>query len=84
LVKEFVKPQSLAQSLVYTDEYTIYNRLTHWRYEHTTVCHAEAEYARDGDGDGLCDIHVNTQEGVCSVLPSWLRPHREISHDNLI
>jgi len=70
-------------TLVYTDEYNIYNRLTDWGYSHKTVCHSKGEYARDEDGDGFCEVHVNTQEGIWSVLRSWLRPHRGISQTNM-
>jgi len=70
-------------SLVNTDEYVIYNRLPEWGYEHKTVCHAAGEYARDEDGDGFCEVHVNTIEGFWSLLRSWLRPHRGISQENL-
>src|SRR5215217_7319371 len=31
-------------------------------------CHARGEYARDEDGDGFCEIHVNTMEGTWSLL----------------
>ena len=54
-------------SLVNTDEYVIYNRLPEWGYEHKTVCHAAGEYARDEDGDGFCEVHVNTIEGFWSL-----------------
>ena len=70
-------------SVVYTDEYNIYDRLTEWGYDHRTVCHARAEYARDDDGDGFCEVHVNTLEGFWSLLRSWLRPHRGISQEKL-
>ena len=50
---------------------------------HKTVCHSKGEYARDEDGDGFCEVHVNTQEGIRSVLRSWLRPHRGISQTNM-
>lgn len=70
-------------SLIYTDEYNIYNKLEQWGYEHKTVCHSAGEYARDDDGDGFCEVHVNTQEGIWSVLRSWLRPHRGISQKRL-
>lgn len=33
--------------------------------------------------DGFCDVHVNTMEGVCSLLRSWLRPHRGLSQERL-
>jgi len=70
-------------SLVYTDEYAIYGRLPAWGYQHKTVCHAKGEYARDEDGDGHFEVHVNTIEGFWSLLRSWLRPHRGISQENL-
>ncbi|MCW2240337.1 transposase-like protein [Azospirillum canadense] len=40
-------------------------------------------YARDEDGDGFCEVHVNTIEGLWSLLRSWLRPHRGISQGKL-
>ena len=41
------------------------------------------EYARDDDGDGFCEVHVNTLEGFWSLLRSWLRPHRGIPQESL-
>ncbi|MCP4703183.1 MAG: IS1595 family transposase [candidate division Zixibacteria bacterium] len=68
---------------IYTDEYDIYNRLSDQGYEHKTVCHSRGEYARDEDGDGFHEVHVNTMEGFWSLLRSWLRPHRGISQEKL-
>jgi transposase len=68
---------------IYTDEYDIYCRLDQWGYRHQSVCHGRGEYARDDDGDGFHEVHVNTMEGFWSLLRSWLRPHRGISQDNL-
>jgi len=70
-------------SQVYTDEYAIYARLPAWGFGHKTVCHAAGEYARDEDGDGHHEVHVNTIEGFWSLLRSWLRPHRGISQEAL-
>jgi len=70
-------------SQVYTDEYQIYSRLDEWGYRHETVNHSAGEYARDDDGDGFCEVHVNTMEGVWSLLRSCLRPHRGISKEKL-
>ena len=70
-------------SQVYTDEYDIYNRLNEWGYHRYSVCHSQGEYARDEDGDGFHEIHVNTMEGFWSLLRSWLRPHRGISQESL-
>ncbi len=50
-------------ALVHTDEYGVYARLEGWGYQHKTVCHGRGEYARDEDGDGFCEGHVNTIEG---------------------
>src|SRR6185369_17385544 len=68
---------------VHTDEYDVYARLEEWGYGHKTVCHGRGEYARDEDGDGFCEVHVNTMEGFWSLLRAWLRPHRGISQDKL-
>ncbi|MGR8935800.1 MAG: transposase, partial [Gammaproteobacteria bacterium] len=62
---------------------TIYNALPQWGYRHQSVCHSAGEYARDEDGDGFHEVHVNTMEGFWSLLRSWLRPHRGISQDKL-
>ena len=70
-------------ALVHTDEYKVYARLPAWGYRHVTVCHARGEYARDADGDGVREVHVNTMEGFWSLLRSWLRPHRGISQEKL-
>ena len=79
LIKQTITPGSV----VYTDEYDIYARLTEWGYTHRTVCHAAGEFARDEDGDGFCEVHVNTVERFWSLLRSWLRPHRGISQERL-
>jgi transposase len=78
-----IKATIIPGAVVHTDEYDIYARLTEWGYTHRTVCHAAGEYARDDDGDGFCEVHVNTLEGFWSLLRSWLRPHRGISQGRL-
>jgi transposase len=78
-----IKRSILPGTVVYTDEYDIYARLPGWGYTHRTVCHAAGEFARDDDGDGFCEVHVNTMEGFWSLLRSWLRPHRGLSQERL-
>ena len=78
LIRKFVKPESI----VYTDEYNIYNWLSS-DYTHKTVNHGAGEYARDEDGDGKHEVHVNTMECFWSLLRPWLRPHRGISQERL-
>jgi transposase len=51
-------------STVNTDEYSIYARLPTWGYIHVTVNHSAGEYARDADGDGVNEMHVNIMEGL--------------------
>jgi|APFre7841882630_1041343.scaffolds.fasta_scaffold174681_1 transposase-like protein len=36
------------------------------------------EYARDEDGDGFCEVHCNTMEGIWVGLRNFLRPFRGI------
>jgi len=82
-IKPIITAAVVPGTLAHTDEYSIYARLPAWGYGHKAVCHARGEYARDEDGDGLCEVHVNTMEGFWSLLRSWLRPHRGISQDKL-
>ncbi len=56
IIEIMVKPGSL----IYTDEYDIYARLESWGFSHKSVCHSAGEYARDDDGDGFHEVHVNT------------------------
>jgi transposase len=82
-IKPVITGAVARDTLIHTDEYDIYARLPAWGYQHKTVCHARGEYARDEDGDGFCEVHVNTLEGFWSLLRSWLRPHRGISQEKL-
>jgi len=69
-------------STIYTDEYNIYAKLETWEYYHKTVNHSLGQYAKDEDGDGIYEVHCNTQECIWSLLRPWLRPHRGISQEN--
>jgi transposase-like protein len=82
-IKPIIEATVTKGSMLYTDEYDIYDRLPTWGYQHQSVCHSKGEYARDADGDGFHEIHVNTMEGFWSLLRSWLRPHRGISQEKL-
>ena len=63
-IEPLIKATIALGTQVYTDEYAIYNPLPEWGYKHKTVCHGAGEYARDDDGDGFCEVHVNTPGGV--------------------
>lgn len=82
-IQPIITSSVTAGSQVYTDEYDIYDRLSEWGYQHKKVNHSAGEYARDEDGDGFHEVHVNTLEGFWSLLRSWLRPHRGISQEKL-
>ena len=82
-IQPIIEATVVKGSLIYTDDYDIYARLPTWGYPHKTVCHGQGEYARDEDGGGFCEVHVNTMEGLWSLLRSWLRPHRGISQEKL-
>ena len=55
-------------TLIYTDEYSIYGRLTEWGYGHKSVNHGQGEYARDEDGDGFYEVHVTCVGGILVVV----------------
>jgi transposase len=82
-IEPFIKDTFIPGPRVYTDEYSIYARLQSWGYGHKRVNHRRGEFARDEDGDGFCEVHVNTMKGFWSLLRSWLRPHRGISQEKL-
>ena len=66
-IEPFIKDPMESGTLVYTDEYSIYARLERGGYGHKSVNHGRGEYARDEDGDGFCEVHVNTMEGFWSL-----------------
>src|ERR671916_899756 len=82
-IEPFIKDTIASGTPVYTGEYSIYARLERWGYAHKSVNHGRGEYAREEDGDGFCDVHVNTMEGFWSLRRRWLRPHRGISQEKL-
>jgi transposase len=61
-----------------TDESSAYNHIASTGRGHATVCHSRHEYARDDDGDGFCEVHCNTQEGIWTGLRNFLRPFRGV------
>ena len=57
-IQPLIKSTIKSGSLIYTDEYAIYDALPQWGYDHKSVCHGAGEYARDEDGDGFYEVHV--------------------------
>ncbi len=64
---------------VNTDEWQGYDGLPWMGRFRSTVCHAEREWARDDDGDGIREVHVNTLEGLWTGMRNFLRTFRGVS-----
>lgn len=63
----------------YTDESGAYNRVGTDRMHHATVCHSAREWARDDDGDGINEVHVNTAEGLWTEFRNFMRRFKGVS-----
>ena len=83
MIKPLITETIAPGAMVMTGEYDIYAKLPECGYGHKTVCHSKHEFAREEDGDGFCEVHVNTIEGFWSLLRSWLRRRRGISQELL-
>jgi len=69
-------------STINTDEWSSYNHLSDdGQRKHVTVCHTpgKREWARDEDGDGIREVHVNTIEGFWTGVRNFLRPFRGVN-----
>jgi len=71
----FVEQFTTTEATLYTGEYDSYNRLQRVRF---TVCHSQNEWARDDDGDGIREVHCNSNEGGWTGLRNFLRPFRGV------
>lgn len=63
------------KAIVYTDEWQGYNDLPR---KQAMVKHRIKEWARDDDGDGIREVHVNTLEGWWTSVRNFLRPFRGV------
>ena len=75
-IAQFTQPKAVAN----TDEWQGYNQIPR---THVTVNHGEHEWARDADGDGIREIHINTTEGMWTGVRNFLRPFRGV-HKKLL
>lgn len=66
---------TLPTATVYTDGWRGYNHIDR---THAIVRHGDGEWARDADGDGICEAHINTIEGVWTTIHNFLRPFRGV------
>lgn len=63
-----------------TDEWQGYNHIAR---SHVTVNHGTHEWARDDDGDGIREVHINTTEGMWTGVRNFLRPFRGVNKEYL-
>ena len=82
-IKRIIEKAITNGTRLFSHEYDFYGNLKRMVYEHKKLCHSKGEYARNEDEDGYCEVHVNSMEGVWSLLRRWLRPHRGISQEHL-
>lgn len=71
---------TVIESQLFTDESASYNHVIR---PHSTVCHSQNEWARDDDGDGIREVHVNTVEGMWTDVRNFLRPFKGVHKDRL-
>jgi hypothetical protein len=64
---------------VNTDEWGGSNGLPAMGRSRPAVCHAAGEWARDDDGDGVREVHVDPMEGLWTGLRNFLRPFRGVN-----
>jgi transposase len=80
-LEEVIECTTLEGTVVNTDEWKGYNGLTRMKRGHVTVDHSgpKSTWARDDDGDGVREVHCNTQEGLWTGVRNFLRPFRGVS-----
>jgi transposase len=78
-LREGVRRATWPMTTVNTDEWAAYHGLPKLGRRHVTVCHAAGEWARDDDGDGIREVHINTSEGIWTGLRNFLRPFRGVN-----
>ena len=63
---------------VHTDDWRGYDRLAETGHPRSSVCHGAGEWARDDDGDGILEVHINTLEGLWTGLRDLLGPFQGV------
>jgi len=78
-LEELVVSHTQPGATVFTDGSACYQDLPKRGRPHASVNHSQREYARDDDGDGFCEVHDNTMEGLWTGLRNFLRPFRGLN-----
>jgi transposase len=68
-LEQHVERFTLVKAHCNTDEWLGYNHILRM---HSTVNHGNYEWARDDDGDGIREVHINTIEGLWTDLRIFL------------
>ena len=79
-LRQHVQSFTCADADVNTDEWIGYTKLAR---KHVIVSHGLKEWARDDDGDGVREVHVNTMEGTWTTVRNFLRPFRGVHKRHL-
>ncbi len=77
-VEPLVESKTSGSCRVCTDESNAYNAIAASGRDHQSVCHSKKEYAKDLDGDGHCEVHCNSTEGLWTELRNFLRPFKGV------
>ena len=75
-LEQHVHQFTVAGATCYTDEW---NGYAHIIRSHATVSHGQQEWARDDDGDGKREVHINTSEGMWTDVRIFLRPFKGVN-----
>jgi transposase len=78
-LERVVRRATWPKTTVNTDEWGGYNGLPAMGRDRPTVCHADKEWARDDDGDGIREVHINTMEGLWTGMRNFLRLFRGVN-----
>ncbi|HUF54277.1 MAG TPA: IS1595 family transposase [Dehalococcoidia bacterium] len=65
-VMPIIEAKVLPRSMIYTDDYKVYNPLSDKGYGHRRIAHSEKVYV-------MGDVHTNTIEGFWSLLKNGIR-----------
>ncbi len=73
-LEEVIECTTLEGTVVNTDEWKGYNGLPQMGRVHKTVDHSgpKSTWSRDDDGDGVREVHCNTQEGLWTSVRNRL------------
>jgi hypothetical protein len=76
-----VEAFTISGTCLNTDEWRGYNHVVKSGRQRQSVCHTPGQrvWARDLDGDGKREVHVNTAEGFWTGLRNFLRPFRGVN-----